>query len=54
MEEVDLFRVIPETLPAAMESGSQGPVLADSSSLEPVVDVEVEAPVVPGPSGQGA
>ncbi|KAL0180470.1 hypothetical protein M9458_022876, partial [Cirrhinus mrigala] len=42
MEEVDLFRVVPETLPAAMDS------------LEPVVDVEVEAPVVPGPSGQGA
>lgn len=54
MEEVDLFRVVPESLPAAMESGSQGPVLADSSSLEPGVDVEVEAPVVPGPSGQGA
>ncbi|XDV17974.1 hypothetical protein PO909_023762 [Leuciscus waleckii] len=54
MEEVDLFRVVPETFPAAMESGSQGRVLVGSGSLEPVVDVEVEALVVPGPSGQGA
>ncbi len=54
MEEVDLFRVVPATLPVAIRLESRGLVSVDPSSPEPVVGAGVEAPVVPGPSGQGA
>ncbi|KAF5893656.1 Transposon Ty3-I Gag-Pol poly, partial [Clarias magur] len=54
MEEVDLVRIIPEILPAAMELESPGQALAGPSLTAGGADVAADGPAGSGPSGQGA